>query len=101
MTEPRESSGSKRARLRGIFTPSKASGYNRKQRKAIAIQATREAKNELLDAGCNLLEARKEAVNPHRKSVTRQIKQVWKNRAELHALEKKQKQRKEQSNEVL
>ena len=62
----RESSAAKRARLRGTFTPTKTQP-NRKQRQAVAAKMVREARDELLLAGCDLLEARKSVVNPNRK----------------------------------
>ena len=91
MEVERESSSAQRARLRGTFTPSKATGYNRKQRFGLAHKAVKEGKDELLLAGCDLLEARKEAVNPKRRSVARQIREVWRSRAALKALDAKRK----------
>lgn len=89
----RESSRDKRARARGTFTPTKAEGYNRKQRHAIAAQAVKNGKAELLAKGCDLAEAKRALVNPKRVSVAQQIRQVWKDRAELRRLEREQKRR--------
>lgn len=90
LKEKYETSAAKRAILRGTFTPSK-NGYNRKQRFALAHKAVVEGKAELLDAGCNLVEARREAVNPTRKSVARQLREVWRNRKTLRELARKKK----------
>ena len=68
-------------RLRGVFTPTLATGYNRRQRQIIAAQACKEGRAELLAAGCDLLEARKEAVNPRRVSVARLISQAREKKA--------------------
>ena len=84
----REPSREKRARLRGTFTPTKATGYNRHARQVLAVMACKEGRGELLDAGVDLLEARKEAVNPKRVSVKRMLSQVWNDRAALRKLER-------------
>jgi hypothetical protein len=85
-----ETSGQKRARLRGTFTPTPGSGYNRHGRKVLARKLTREGRAELLEAGCDLLEARKEAANPKRVPVKWLLSRVWKAKAEAKRLKDSQ-----------
>ena len=77
----RETSREKRARLRGTWTHTK-DGFNRHARQVLATKAVKEGRDELTLAGCDLLEARKEAVNPRRKSVKYLLRGIWKKRAE-------------------
>lgn len=86
----RESSSAKRARLRGTFTPTKDHGYNRKQRQAIAAKAVQEGRAEIVDAGCSLADARKELVNPDRKSLKATLREIWQARAALRKVDKRE-----------
>jgi hypothetical protein len=65
---------------------------NRKQRFALAHKAVKEGRAELLLAGCDLLEARKSAVNPKRRSVAALLREVWKTRAALKRIDAKAKE---------
>ena len=76
-----ESSRDKRSRLRGTWAATK-DGPNRHARQALAVKAAKEGHDELVLAGCDLLEARKSAVNPKRVSVKRLLRETWKKRAE-------------------
>lgn len=83
----RETSRDKRARLRGTWTPTK-DGFNRHARQVLATKAVKEGRDELVLAGCDLLEARKEAVNPRRKAVKCLLRGIWKKRAEAERAKK-------------